>query len=512
MELLTYIWQSMTATTKFQLATVWIGAIIAGYVAVRLKIIRSRLRASDIHGSAAFATMRQIRKMGLLSREGIVLGLLPGGKYATYNGPGHVSVIAKTRGGKGVGLIIPTLLSLQESVLVTDMKGENWKATAGCRAQYGPCYRFAPTQSYSHAFNPLDCVRQGDKRVGDAQMIASILCGMDADKLEVAHWQDTAWALLTTLMLYVVEHHNNKSLSGMLAVLNDTRRPIRKVLERLLQSPHHAIQLGARNLLNKHDNELSSIVSTASRHLMLYLDPFVAANTSRSDFRIEDFMQADKPISVYLVLPPADLERTANLFRLMICLITKRLTEELDAPENRTKLRIIYDEFSGFGRIEYFEKALSYIAGYGIRAVLIAQGVNQVRAVYGQATSVLDQCECRVFFGISDIVTAREVSAMLGNRTVKEWRKSYHKSRLGTANYSEMSTGRALLLPEEVIALPDSEVILKIGHHSPVQLKKILYYKDGYFAPLANQETPSVPFALSPDAAAEEIAVREVTL
>lgn len=496
MDLLATIYANMTMTTKIQLATVW-GSIFTILIAAWWKrSYQNAHRTHSEHGTARFATRRDIKRMGLLSRNGPVLGLTQDKRYLTYNDQGHIAVIARTRGGKGVGVIVPTLLSYPNSVVVVDMKGENWNITSGWRSTFSKCYRFSPTLQQSNKFNPVDCVRRGAQQVGDAQMIASVICGMDSDKLEMPHWQDTAWSLLTTTLLYVVEHYQDKSLSGMLKVLNNPRMPIRDVLQRMLKSPHQVIQLGARNLLNKHDNELSSVVSTASRHLVLYSDPIVAANTSQSDFTIEQLMRNSSPLSVYLALPPPDLERTATLFRLMICLITKRLTETIDNQANRFPLLLIYDEFAAFGRIEYFEKALSYIAGYGIKAMLVAQGINQVRAVYGHNTSVLDQCECKVMMTPNDLITAGEISRMLGQRTIHQWRKSYSRSFKaflpGTPSVSEGSFGRPLMMPDEVMTMPLDEELVTITGKPPVKAKRIMYYSDPFFAPRAYMKQPAI--------------------
>ena len=69
-------------------------------------------------------------------------------------------------------------------------------------------------------------------------------------------------------------------------------------------------------MLDKADEELSGVVSTASTCLQLYLDPIVARATSASDFALRDLIEGPVPLSLYLVVPPSDLSRTRPLVRL----------------------------------------------------------------------------------------------------------------------------------------------------------------------------------------------------
>jgi type IV secretion system protein VirD4 len=202
--------------------------------------------------------------------------------------------------------------------------------------------------------------------------------------------------LLSGAILHVLYAEADKTLAGVAAVLSDPACTQRQTLGRMLLTPHlptgphPAVAQAAREMLNKSDNELSGVFSTAMACLGLYRDPVVARNTAESDFRIADLMNADAPVSLYLVVPPSDLARTRPIVRLILNQIGRRLTESMEfggktAYEHR--LLLLLDEFPSVGKLEFFETVLAFIAGYGLKAFLIAQSLNQARESVGNARS-----------------------------------------------------------------------------------------------------------------------------
>ena len=262
-----------------------------------------------------------------------------GDRYLRHDGPEHVLAVAPTRSGKGVGLVVPTLLTWPGSAVVHDIKGENWVLTAGWRAQFSHCLLFDPTNPLSARFNPLLEVRKGAHEVRDVQNIADILVDPEGAKERRDHWEKTAHALLTGAILHVLYAEEEKTLARVATFLADPSRSILRTLRIMLttnhlgtdEAPlaHPAVASIARELLNKSDNERSGVVSTAMSFLGLYRDPLIAANTARSDWRIADLMQAERPVSLYLVVPPSDISRTKPLVRLILNQIARRLTETL---------------------------------------------------------------------------------------------------------------------------------------------------------------------------------------
>ncbi|OIQ93487.1 conjugal transfer protein TraG [mine drainage metagenome] len=468
------------------------GGIVSIVVAIGLSVWRAR-EAKNVatYGSARWASEEEIRAAGLLNPDGVVLGRYEQ-DYLRHDGPEHVLCFAPTRSGKGVGLVVPTLLTWPGSVIVHDIKGENWQITAGFRAHYGRTLLFDPTNPDSAAYNPLLEVRRGDKEVRDVQNIADILVDPEGALDRRNHWEKTSHALLVGTILHVLYAEPDKTLAGVANFLSDPKRPIESTLRAMMTTPHlgeagvhPVVASAARELLNKSDNERSGVLSTAMSFLGLYRDPVVAKVTARCDWRIADLVAEQKPVSLYLVVPPSDINRTKPLIRLVLNQIGRRLTEELHDKNRRHRLLLMLDEFPALGRLDFFESALAFMAGYGIKSFLIAQSLNQIEKAYGPNNSVLDNCHVRVAFATNDERTAKRVSDALGTATEMRDSTNYAGHRLspwlGHLMVSRQETARPLLTPGEVMQLPPADELLLLSGSPPVRAKKARYYKDRRF-------------------------------
>jgi type IV secretion system protein VirD4 len=467
--------------------------------------------ASTVHGSARWATSRELRKAALLDPRGVVLCQTAAARYSStmdaasgtrwtmkrqghlvrHDGPEHVFVFAPTRSGKGIGIVIPTLLSWSRSVIVYDIKKELWAATAGWRRRFSHCWRFEPTAQDSVRFNPLLEIRRGICEVKDTQNVADILVDPQGSSDKRDHWQQTGHSLLVGTILHVLYAERDKSLTGVAAFLSDPLRPQLAILDRMLSTshtptgPHPVIAQTAREMLNKSENELSGVFSTAMACLGLYRDPIIARNTSKSDFRIADLMNLENPVSLYLVVPPSDIDRTRPLIRLMLNQIGRSLTERLQfqGTAYRHRLLMLLDEFPSLGRLAFFEGELPYLAGYGIKCFLIAQSLNQIEKAYGANNAILDNCHIRVTYNALDERTAKRISDLLGQATLMKRQRSFSGSRswLSKVSHSEQELGRPLMMPDEILRLPYDEALLMVGGLPPYHAKKIMYYLDPRF-------------------------------
>ena len=468
------------------------GAFISIVVAITLSVIRAR-EAKNVatYGSARWAEPEEIKAAGLLGPDGVLLGRLDR-DYLRHDGPEHVLCFAPTRSGKGVGLVVPTLLTWPGSVIVHDIKGENWGLTAGFRSQHGRVLLFDPTDPASSAYNPLLEVRRGDKEVRDVQNIADILVDPEGALDKRNHWEKTSHSLLVGAILHVLYAETDKTLAGVANFLSDPKRPVEATLRAMMNTPHlgdagvhPVIASSARELLNKSDNERSGVLSTAMSFLGLYRDPVVAKVTARCDWRIADLVAADRPVSLYLVVPPSDINRTKPLIRLLLNQVGRRLTEDLKTSANRHRLLLMLDEFPALGRLDFFESALAFMAGYGIKSFLIAQSLNQIEKAYGANNSMLDNCHVRVAFATNDERTAKRVSDALGTATELRDSTNYAGHRLspwlGHLMVSRQETARPLLTPGEVMQLPPADELLLVAGVPPVRAKKARYYEDARF-------------------------------
>ncbi|HEV2605614.1 MAG TPA: conjugal transfer protein TraG [Microvirga sp.] len=471
------------------------GGVIAasgGFAAVAVAIGMSVWRAREAknvttYGSARWAARREVEAAGLLGPDGVLLGRL-GRDYLRHDGPEHVLCFAPTRSGKGVGLVVPTLLTWPGSCIVHDIKGENWGLTAGWRARFGRVLLFDPTNAESHAYNPLLEVRRGPWEVRDVQNIADILVDPEGALEKRNHWEKTSHALLVGAILHVLYAEADKTLAGVANFLSDPKRPIATTLTAMMTTahlgdrPHPVIASAARELLNKSENERSGVLSTAMSFLGLYRDPVVAAVTARCDWRIADLIEGARPASLYLVVPPSDISRTKPLVRLILNQVGRRLTEDLESRTRRHRLLLMLDEFPALGRLDFFESALAFMAGYGLKSFLIAQSLNQIEKAYGPNNAILDNCHVRVAFSTNDERTAKRVSDTLGTATELRDARNYAGHRLspwlGHLMVSRQETARPLLTPGEVMQLPATDELVLVSGVHPIRATKARYYAD----------------------------------
>ncbi|RVB80642.1 MULTISPECIES: conjugal transfer protein TraG [unclassified Mesorhizobium] len=465
------------------------GSLIAIAVSIGMSVWRAReAKDTATYGSARWAMRDEIRAEGMIGPDGVVLGKLDA-DYLRHDGPEHVLCFAPTRSGKGVGLVVPSLLTWPGSAIVHDIKGENWELTAGWRARFGRVVLFDPTNAASAAYNPLLEVRRGEWEVRDVQNVADVLVDPEGSLERRNHWEKTSHALLVGAILHVLYAERDKTLAGVANFLSDPQRPIETTLRTMMLTrhlgeggPHPVVASAARELLNKSENERSGVLSTAMSFLGLYRDPVVAKVTSRCAWRIADLVQSEQPTTLYLVVPPSDISRTKPLIRLVLNQIGRRLTEDLHAKERRQQLLMMLDEFPALGRLDFFESALAFMAGYGIKSFLIAQSLNQIEKAYGPNNSILDNCHVRVSFATNDERTAKRVSDSLGTATELRAMKNYAGHRLspwlGHLMVSRQETARALMTPGEIMHLPPTDAIVMVSGLFPIRAKKARYFTD----------------------------------
>jgi type IV secretion system protein VirD4 len=485
----------------------------------------AQLQQQDV-GQGRFATRTEIKTAHLVHNAdpyAVFIGLKDGlwgqKQYLRDSSPSHVLVTAPSRSGKGVGLVIPTLLSYQGSVIVSDFKLENWQHTAGFRQSlHHRVLKFAPTLDDVTAarFNPLMEIRKGTvNEVRDVQLIADLLVDPDG-KRQLDYWAQAAHSLLTTMIVHVLYTEDAPSLSSVRAALTDpTIHSETELFESLLNTihcplnpsgatTHPLVAQGAREMLNKNEAERSSIVSTALTYLRLFRDPLIQEHTSRHDFTIASLVSGNTPTSLYLGVPPSDIERTMPLMRLILQMIVARLTEQWSAELSTTRFPVLLllDEFPQFGRLPFFERALAYAAGYHIRAYLIAQSIQQIHQCYGRDQSIEGNCAIRISYAPNTLESAQHLSQQLGETTHVRKQVNYSGQRmsmlLAHMNVSEQHLRRPLLSPQALLTLPDDRMlILKTG--MPAILgRKLRYYEAPFFLKRAEMRVVDSALSITP--------------
>jgi type IV secretion system protein VirD4 len=477
---------------------------IAGWINISEYLQRNRV---STHGSAHFATLDELKKSGLwscYSEPAVYVGAYKAVKtdkvhYLKDGSTTHVFVFAPSRSGKGVGLIIPTLLSYSSSVIISDFKLENWYLTSGFRQKMGQkVLKFDPTclDESGAKFNPLFEIRLGPHEIRDAQLIADMLVDPDGKGIN-DHWSNAANSLLVSVILHVLYSENDKSLAGVRSFLSNPDRTEEETLQAMLESTNTFISSGAREMLNKSEGERSSIISSALTFLKLYRDPIVADNTRGHDFAINDLIFHEKPVSLYLGIPPSDIGRLMPLMRLILQMILSRLTEKLEMNVNvakRRQLLLLLDEFPLFGRLQFFEKTLGYSSGYNIRAYLISQDIQQIYKEYGREQSITSNCGIRIAYAPNTLETAKHLSEVLGSATLRQSQVNYSGNRfewlLHNVSISEHDIKRPLLTPDELMQLPEDIALIFKNGIAPIYGRKICYYQDKIFKERAEISVP----------------------
>lgn len=486
------------------------GAVVLAFVGMPMALaLAGSGRRRPLHGDARWATRPEIRAAGLLAPRGIVLGKL-GTDFVMMDEPKFVLLCAPTRSGKGVGTIIPNLLNFADSVVVVDIKGENFEVTSGFRARHGQqVFRFAPfdDEFRTHCFNPLGYVNR-DRRfvVGDLQGKGYMLYPR-RDGTE-GFFNDQARNLFVGISLYCIESGLPLTLGEVLRRSHGGGRPREfwqaVVDERLGADGQTSLSEDCLNALRQFvgnsENTLTSILSTFNAPLGLFANPMVDAATSRDDFDLRALRR--QRMSVYVVVPPNRLDDAALLVNLFFSITIDENTRQL--PEQDPTLKhqclLVLDEFPALGRVDKYVKAIGYIAGYGLRVLTIAQSQAQLQddRLYGHegTRTLVANHLVQLLYAPREQKDAQEFSEVLGYATERATSKGTSRGANSFTRSENVSDHkRALMLPQELREMGAGRVIVLSDNCKPVQADKICYFTDPAFVPrlLPPVVVPSLP-------------------
>ena len=471
------------------------GVLVASFLLIILlfsgAIERNSAQGNNyLHGSARWARKDDLVRAGLLGEKGVYVGGWEDPKtgkqyYLRHNGSEHILCIAPTRSGKGICLVVPTLLSWGQSCVVTDLKGELWALTSGWRKEHGrnSVLRFEPAaESGSICWNPMEEIRLGTAyEIGDAQNLATMLMDPDGKGLEGpdAHWKKTAQALLVGCILHLLYKKKNgdadtASLAAIDAMLSDPNRPADELWKEMQTykhrdgKPHPVVAQSATDMVDRAEEERTGVLSTAKTELSLYRDPIVGGNTNTSGFKIKDLMNRTRPVSLYIVTQPVDKVRLKPLVRILVNMICRLLAERMNQVETPIthytvvqkvcrllrgksirptgggrraqgeyahKLLMMLDEFPALGKLEIVQESLAFLAGYGIRFYLICQDTPQLRSEtsgYGKDEAISSNCHIQNAFQPNKLETAQYLSKLTGQTTITKDQVTVSGKRLGT--------------------------------------------------------------------------------
>jgi type IV secretion system protein VirD4 len=439
----------------------------------------------SIHGDSHWATSKEIKKMGLRAKSGVLLGNYQN-KFLIADGYQHILLFAPTGSGKGVGFVIPNLLFWKDSVIVHDIKLENYELTSGWRKkqfkQKVVLWNPADPDGISHCYNPMDWISsKPGQMVDDVQKICNFLLP------EQEFWQNEARALLTGIMLYLVAADDKPATLGEVVRTlrnDDVVYNLAVVLDTMGKKIHPVSYMNIASYLQKPDKERGSVTSTANSSLELWANPLVDTTTATSDFNLHEFKVT--PHTCYVGLTPDNISRLKPLMNMFYQQAAAFFTAKMPQPHEKFGVLMMMDEFPTLGKMEQFLAGIAYFRGYRVRLFLIIQDTEQLKGIYEESgmNSFLSNSTYRITFAANNMETANLISQLLGNKTAQQI--SYNKPKYldlnpGARSLHVSDVQRALLLPQEVIQLPRDEQIILIESQPPIRCKKIFYFKDKIF-------------------------------
>lgn len=485
-----------------------ISALVALALMIAPVILFMRASRRSLFGEARFATMRDLRKSGLLNEKGIIVGKR-GNKFLMFGGSQHAIISAPTRSGKGVGVVIPNLLSWPESIVVLDIKQENWDITSKYRQDHGQaCFLFNPAASdyRTHCYNPLHYISENPNfRIDDIQKIASMLFPDQAGTDVI--WTATPRGLFLGIVLYLLETpgklitlgqvlretlndgDGSKYFDGIIRDRSKTDNPLSDICIRALN--------GYTSISS--ENTRAGVITSFRSRFELWMNPLVDAATSFNSFDLRKVRK--EKMSIYLGVTPDNLDRMApllNLFFQQLLDLNTRSLPNQDA-EIKHSCMLLMDEFTAIGKIGILSKGISYIAGYWLRMVPIIQSPAQLVEVYGKdaAQTFTTNHALNIIFPpkASETQTAKDVSEWLGYQTVTGRSESKGKGFFSSAKASSESLSdqrRALMLPQEITSLGQNKELIIMENVPPILADKILYFKDAVFMDRLKESSKSL--------------------
>jgi type IV secretion system protein VirD4 len=483
-----------------------IGCLVAGVVPAFIGVgALARPVNRSLHGDARFAKLREVAHAGLFGERGIVIGRW-GWRYLMLGRQLAAIVIAPPRSGKGAGLVQPNALSWHGSVVVNDVRKECYRITAGYRAkisevhlldplspsgmtaQWNPISRYYVPDSPALCINALQKLANQlspDPASGDPFWPAScrdLFLGMGLYVIETPNLPRTLGEMVRQVM-----HGADDSVSDhwkrVIAARDRTDTPLSSTCKRMLY-----------DFVNLSPQTQSSVRKTFTAKLQLWTNPLIDAATSADSFDLRQLRR--KRMSIYLGVQPGDLSRLSLLMNLFFTQLLDANMDKMpeDDPTIVHELLPIMDEVAAMGRMNIIENSIQLMGGYGLRPLLIAHSVPQLRAIYGpdHTKNIIACCGARIVYAPNESDYATDISRELGTFTADQSSRSRPANSMQSGSVTTSQTSRALLNPQEVRMIGVDNQIVFVEHLPPIFCRKIWYWKAGVFSRRANLPLPPI--------------------
>jgi type IV secretion system protein VirD4 len=496
---------------------------LAGYSIGRPKVMPWVLKRADpdrnpyapksiVHGSAQWAWRTELAEADMIDLDeperltghsflGRSVYHFPNGEAAMnhltcWGGEGHRLIVGPPGSGKFTSAIAPLLLwsGDRDSAFVLDVKnGEATEKTAAHRASLGPVTVLDPfgiTGRPSGGINPIDLLREdGPRLVATAERIAEAM--FVPSNSSDQHWDQAAKKMLAALLMhigtsptYAEEERNLKTLR------NIVREHIPdEVLcaMRANGAGDGEVAAEAKAMLaakeSGSDKYSFSVIASLNVNIGFLKVPEILAATETTTFDPRELKE--RVSTLYVVVPDHQLATVSRWVRLIYCYVMEQLRE----TKGGTHVHVVLDEFPALGKFERVAQDMAQTRSLGVHMHVVVQTFQQLLDTYGkgwerfQGTSAMTH-----ILGVRDNFTAEQVSKMLGTTTVKTSNQSQTRGNSG-GSQSEGSaySGRRLMTPDELMAMPWERCLAVVGGMYPLRLEKVGY--------LAAKVAPEMPMA-----------------
>lgn len=479
-------------------------------VATIIAVLRNGLPKSgkSLHGETRWANFAERMRGGFYAkRGGIIVGRDENGKILSLD-KGHLMVTAPTGSGKGVGFVIPNCLLFDGSIVVLDPKRENFDFTAGIRAAAGQkTFLFDPLSStgQTHRYNPFDYVRRGQiEAYDDIQRIAQMIYpNISGDQ---AFWNDSSRSAFFGFAAYLMETPGRPFTIGEVYRLLARPASVPLVRAEIVRrreagNPYSEVCVGALDdYLNNSEDLVNNIRKSATAKLSLWNNPRIDAATAESDFDFRDLRRSLQ--AIYVGVDPNQIEQVRPLLSLFFQQLIDVNTQQLPRKDATLKhdLLVLLDEFPILGAMPVIANAFAFVRGYNIRMATITQSHAQLRDkdLYGpdKAAAIRDNCAAELSFGMKGLKACEELSSELGYNTVLNTTRSgprlFRILQPNRVNATQSDTKRALLLPQEIMRLRETQSIITKAGMYPIKGERIRWYEEEPFKSL-QRDPPHVP-------------------
>ncbi|WEX12347.1 type IV secretory system conjugative DNA transfer family protein [Chelativorans sp. AA-79] len=478
-----------------------LGALIPAVVVAGIVVYVGLRPDSSPLGDARFQTAMSLRRDGWFRRKGKILGRF-GRRILRVDDDRHHLVIGPTRSGKGACYVVPNALSHEGSMIVTDLKGEIFRSTAGYRKSRGSqVFLFAPGSERSHRYNPLDFIRpdRGD-RTTDIQNIAAILVP-EITESENSIWQATAQQVIAGVISYINEslyYEGHRNLGEVTSFFNSGSNL--QAMMTLIKEREPYLSRFTTESFNAYIALSERAAASALLDIQKALRPFrnerVVAATSVTDMDLRALKR--RPISIYLAPNVTDIV----LLRPLLALFVQQTLDTLllEHVERSVPVYFLLDEFRQLKKMTEITNKLPYVAGYNVKMAFVIQDLKNLDEIYGETSrhSLMGNCGYQLIFGANDQATAEAVSKGLGKHTVRYKTESRTIELMGLHRRTkvEQLRERDLMMPQEVRQMPGDKLVILAEGQGPVFADKLRFFRTSPFREMerfSQAHLPDVP-------------------